>query len=98
MREKDLTEVKDKKKDKDKEKKEKKEKTKEKEKKDKKSKQSSVNEEILELGGKSINIPFSHTHTHSFVQLFASIIFFIVLGTLRCAAHIRCIIGIVGST
>lgn len=63
VREKDLTEVKDKKKDKDKEKKEKKEKTKEKEKKDKKSKQSSVNEEILELGGKSINIPFSHTHT-----------------------------------
>lgn len=61
VKEKDLGEVKDKKKEKDKEKKEKKEKSKEKEKKDKKSKQSSVNEEILELGGKSM-IGFNELH------------------------------------
>lgn len=50
MKEKEGGELKEKKKDK--EKKEKKEKSKDKEKKDKKSKQSSVSEEILELGGK----------------------------------------------
>lgn len=54
MKEKEPIESKDKKKDKDKDKKEKKEKSKDKEKKDKKSKQSSVSEETLELGGKSI--------------------------------------------
>lgn len=53
VKEKDLSEVKDKKKEKDKEKKEKKEKSKDKDKKDKKLKQSSVSEEMLELGGKS---------------------------------------------
>ncbi|XP_037035910.1 ralA-binding protein 1 isoform X2 [Bradysia coprophila] len=73
VKEKDCSDVKDKKKDK--EKKEKKEKSKEKEKKDKKSKQSSVNEEILELGdaqpifGVSIGLSVQRNRCHDDVPL-----------------------------
>ncbi len=77
MKDKELVEVKDKKKDK--EKKEKKEKSKDKEKKDKKSKQSSVSEDVLELGGK-LNIRLKLWIQHSFIFSDAQPIFGVSIG------------------